>query len=189
MELVRGGKLTHIQRVWLLTQVAKLLAKTDRDKALSLLDEATAEARRIDAGTLDRPRALLAIANALILIEPGRAWEASFNAVKAANSTEGFTGEGGALTMHVQSKSLISRKTEAVPDFDIEGIFGKLANSDYEWAVQLARGFRDEAPRVNATIAIARAVLNEKRSPAPTTSQPLTDVLVRRGDVIERSVE
>jgi hypothetical protein len=174
LELVRGGELTHIQRVWLLTQVAKLLAKTDRDKALSLLDEATAEARRIDASTLDRPRALLAIANALILIEPGRAWEASFDAIKAANSTEGFTGEGGALTMRVQSKSLISRKTEAVPDFDIEGIFGKLANSDYEWAVQLARSFQGEAPRVNATIAIARAVLNEKRSPAPTTSQTVT---------------
>jgi hypothetical protein len=117
LELVRGGELTHIQRVWLLTQAAKLLAKVDRDKALSLLDEATAEARRIDAGTPDRPRGLLAIANALILVEPGRAWEASFDAIKAANSTEGFTGEGGALTMRVQSKSLIFEKNGGCPRF------------------------------------------------------------------------
>ena len=37
LELIQKGELTHIQRVWLLTQLAKLLAKTDRDKALSLL--------------------------------------------------------------------------------------------------------------------------------------------------------
>ncbi|HEV2706270.1 MAG TPA: hypothetical protein VGV59_10125 [Pyrinomonadaceae bacterium] len=166
LELARKGELTHLQRVWVLTQAAKLLAKTDKGKALSLLDDATAETRRIDAGTVDRPRGLLAIASALILIEPARAWEASFDAIKAANSVEGFTGEGGALTMRVQSKSRISRKTEDVPDFDIEGIFGKLATSDYEWAVQLARSFQGDAPRVNATIAIARAVLNEKKSHA-----------------------
>ena len=48
LELARTGELTHIQRVWILTESAKLLAKTDRDKALSLLDDATSEARRIE---------------------------------------------------------------------------------------------------------------------------------------------
>ena len=99
LELARIGELTHIQRVWILTQSAKLLAKTDRDKALSLLDDATSEARRIEGVDLDRPRGLLAIANALKLIEPSRAWDAVFDAVKAANSTEGFTGEDGVLNL------------------------------------------------------------------------------------------
>ena len=167
LELVRTGELTHIQRVWILTQSAKLLAKTDRDKALSLVDDATAEARRIDGGDLDRPRGLLAIANALWLIEPARAWDAIFDAVKAANSTEGFTGEDGALVLSVNSRSTIRGTSDANPDFDIEGIFGEVANTDYERTVQLARGFQGEAPRASATIAIARSLLNEKRAPFP----------------------
>jgi len=62
----------------------------------------------------------------------------------------------------MNSKGLISVSPQTVPDFDIEEIFGALANEDYERAVQLARGFQGEAPRANATIAIARSVLNEK---------------------------
>jgi hypothetical protein len=166
LELARTGELTHIQRVWLLTQAAKLLTKTDRDKALSLLDDATSEARRIE--DLDQPRGLLAIANALRLIEPSRTCDAVFDAVKAANSTEGITGEDGMLTLQVNSKSLSWYKTVGVPDFDIEGIFGQLANDDYDRAVQLARGFQGEAARANATIAIARSMLNEKSAPFPT---------------------
>jgi len=169
LELNRIGELTHIQRVWVLTQTAKLLAKTDREKASSLLETATGEARRIDGGDLDRPRALFAIANALRVVEPARVSEAIFDAVKAANSTEGFTGEGGTITQTMNSKKVISVSPQNVPDFDIEGIFAALAQEDYEGAVQLARGFQGEAPRTNATIAIARSVLNQKsaRVPAP----------------------
>ncbi|HEY0172266.1 MAG TPA: hypothetical protein VGB98_14675 [Pyrinomonadaceae bacterium] len=165
LEFARRGELTHIQRVWVLTQAAKLLGKTDRERALSLIDEAAAEVGRIDDADPDRPRGLLATANALALLDPARAWGAAQEAIKAATSIDKFTGEGGALSMSANSKSLISRRTEPAPDFDVGGIFGKLASSDYFRAVQLARGFQGEAPRVNATIAIARAVLNEKSPP------------------------
>jgi len=168
LELNRIGELTHIQRVWVLTQTAKLLAKTDREKASSLLETATAEARRIDSGDLDRPRALFAIANALRVVDPARVSEAIFEAVKAANSTDGFTGEGGTVTQTINSKNVISVSPHNVPDFDIEGIFSALANEDYDGTVQLARGFQAEAPRTNATIAIARSVLNQKTARVPT---------------------
>jgi hypothetical protein len=105
----------------------------------------------------------------LKLLEPSRLGDAMFDAVKAANSTEGFTGEGGGLSLSVRSKSLIINQSEPVPDFDISGIFSELTKSDYEQAVELARGFRGEAPRANATIAIARSVLIEKSGAAPTT--------------------
>jgi hypothetical protein len=167
LELARIGELTHIQRVWLLTQTAKLLAKTDHEKALSLLDDATSEVRRIEGVDLDRPRGLLAIANALKLIEPSRAWDAVFDAVKAANSTEGFTGEDGGITQTIRTPEAVRLSPTAVPDFDIEGIFGKLANDDYERTVELARGYQGEAARANATIAIARSVLNEKSATVP----------------------
>ena len=164
LELNRIGELTHIQRVWVLTQTAKLLAKTDREKSLTLLETATAEARRISGGELDRPRALFAIANALRAVEPARVSEAILEAVKAANSTEGFVGEGGTITQTINSKNVISVIPQDVPDFDIAEIFAALANDDYDGAVQLARGFQGEAPRTNATIAIARSVLNQKNA-------------------------
>ena len=171
--LARKGELNHIQRVWILTQSAKLLAKTDHDGALSLVDEASSEARRIEGSDLDRPRALLGIANALRLIEPSRMWDTIFDAIKAANSTDGFVGEGAALNLTITSKSQILTSRELVPDFDIRGIFGEVANNDYDRAVELAAGFQGEAPRANATIAICRSVLNQKSAPVPTR-QPAT---------------
>jgi hypothetical protein len=173
LEFARTGELTHIQRVWVLTQAAKLLANTDRDKALSLLDEATSEVRRIDNVDLDRPHGLLAIANALKLIEPSRTWDAVLEAVNAANSTDGFTGEDSALILGVNGKFSIVNRTGDIPDFNVEGIFGALANDDYDRAVQLTRGFQGEAPRASATIAIARSVLNQKRATVSTPRMPL----------------
>jgi hypothetical protein len=161
LDLNRTGELSHLQRVWILTQVSKQLAKTDRFKASSLLDTATAEARRIDGGDQDRPRALFAIANALRVVEPARVSEAIFEAVKAANSTDGFTGEGGMISQTMNGGGMISVNPQPVPDFDIEGVFAALASEDYERAVELARGFQCEAPRANATIAIARSVLKQ----------------------------
>jgi hypothetical protein len=172
LELARKGELNHIQRVWVLTQAAKLLAKTDHDGALSLVDEASSEARRIEGSDLDRPRALLGIANALSLIEPARMWDTIFDAVKAANSTDGFVGEGASLNLTITSKSQNLTSREPVPDFDIRGIFGEAANDDYERSVDLARGFQGEAPRANATIAICRSVLNTKKATPPPTAPP-----------------
>jgi hypothetical protein len=164
LELLRIGELTHIQRVWILTQAAQLLAKTERDQALSLLDEASAEVRRLDGTGPDRPRALLAIANALQLIEPARVWDAVYDSIKAANSTEGFTGEDGGLSMQLASKAVILTRMEQAVDFDIAGIFSRMAKDDYERAVELARGYQGEAPRAVATVAIARAVLETKKT-------------------------
>jgi hypothetical protein len=164
LELARTGELTHIQKVWIFTQAAKSLARTDRDRALLLLDEAATEARRIDGSDVDRPRGFLAIANVVSLIAPSRMWEAIFDAVKAANSIENFKGEDAVLTLKVTTKSQVWKKNDAVADFDIEGVFREAANTDFERALELARGFRDEAPRATATITICRSVLNEKKS-------------------------
>ncbi|HKR13794.1 MAG TPA: hypothetical protein VJT15_17140 [Pyrinomonadaceae bacterium] len=169
LELGRKGEVSHIQRVWIFTQSAKVLAKTDRERALSLVDEAAVEVRRLESAE-DRPGALLAIANATRLIEPSRVWDALFDAVKAANSVDGFVGEGGMLIFTVRSKSKFLTSRESVSDFDVRGIFGEVANQDYERAIELARAFQGEATRANATIAICRSVLNEKKAatPAPT---------------------
>ena len=163
LEMAHKGELTPLQKTWVLTQTAKLLAKTDRDKSLEVLDEAATEARRIDVSDPNLPRALVAVANALNVVDRNRAWDATFDAVKAANSAEGFTGEDGGLVLKFQSKGQSSVHTSDVPDFDLDGIFKELATQDYDRAVELARGFQGEGPRAVATIAIARAILEPKR--------------------------
>jgi hypothetical protein len=163
LEMVRKGELTHILKTWVLTECAKLLAKTDRDKALELIDEAATEARRIEVSDPALPRGLIAVANSFKIVDPSRVWDATFDAVKAANSAEGFTGEDGEIVMKFQSKGQSSVHTSDVADFDLDGIFRELATKDYDRAVELARGFQGEGPRAVATIAIARAILEPKK--------------------------
>jgi hypothetical protein len=163
LEIARTGDLTHVQRTWLLTQTAKLLAKTDRDKALELLDDATTEARRIGGSDADRPRAFLAVSNSMFLIDKAAAWDATGEAIKAANSAENFTGEDGQLTFRMITKGINSVYQNSVAEFDVAPLFEKLAADNYERAVDLAGGFTREAPRANAVIAIAHSVLREKK--------------------------
>lgn len=163
LEMAHKGELTQLIKTWVLAETAKLLAKTDKDKALDLAEEAITEARRLEVSDPNLPRTLVAVANAFKVIDPGRMWDATFDAVKAANSAEGFTGEDGEIVVKFQSKGGSSVHNNDVPDFDLEGIFGHLATQDYDRAVELARGFQGEGPRAVATIAIARAILEPKK--------------------------
>ena len=163
LELVHKGELTQVVKAWVLTECAKILFKTDRDKALELVDEANTEARRIEVSDPSLPRALVAVANALNEIDRDRVWDATFDAVKAANSAEGFTGEDGEIVAKFQSKGHSSVHTSDAPQFDLDGLFRDLATHDYDRAVELARGFQGEGPRAVATIAIARAILEPNK--------------------------
>ncbi len=166
LEMVHKGELTRLHKTWVLTECAKILAKTDRDKALELIDEAETEARRIEGSDPALARGLIAVANAFKIVDPARVWDATFDAVKAANSAEGFTGEDGEVVLKFQSKGHSSVHTSDAPDFDLDGIFRELATKDYDRAVELARGFQAEGPRAVATIAIARAILEPKKTAA-----------------------
>jgi hypothetical protein len=163
LELVQKGELTHLQKVWVLTQSATILAPTDKDKAVELVEAAGNEARRIETSDRSRPQALIAVANAMKAVDATRVWDATFDAVKAANSAEGFTGEDGELLLKYESQGSSSIYRNTIPEFDLEGIFRDLADQDYEKAVELARGFQGEGPRAVATIAIARAILQPKK--------------------------
>lgn len=164
LELVQKGELSHLLKTWVLTECAKIIAKTDHTKALELAEEAATEARRIDVSDPNLPRGLVAVANAFKVIDTKRVWDATFDAVKAANSAEGFSGEDGEIVLKFWSKGSSSVHNSDVPEFDLEGIFRDLADQDYDRAVELARGFQGEGPRAVATIAIARAVLEPKKA-------------------------
>lgn len=163
MELIRTGQFAHLQKVHLLSEGAKLLAKSEPERALTLIDLAASEARRIGGLDPDSPRAFLAVANATLVVNPAAVWEAMNDAVKASNSADGFGGEDGQLGFSMSTKGMSWSKTESVPDFDVDKIFAKLADCDYDKAIELANGLTKDAPRAIATIAIARAILSEKK--------------------------
>lgn len=161
--LVSKGDLSHIQKAWLLTQAAKALPPTEREKALEIIADAATEARRIDVSDPDRPRALMAVANAFLNIDRARAWETMLEVSKAANSAEGFNGEDGRLAMRLQTKNMTSMRSNSVEDFNLRSVFGVLSQENATQAIEIARSFEREAPRATALIAVARALLSEKK--------------------------
>ncbi len=172
LEMVHKGELNQLVKAWALTECAKIVFKAgDKDKALELVDQAANEARRIDVSDPSLPRALMAVANALNAIDRDKVWDATFDAVKAANSAEGFTGEDGEVVATFQSNGHSSVHTSDVPEFDLDGLFRDLATQDYDRAVELARGFQSEGPRAVATIAIARAILEPKPQKSAQTTK------------------
>lgn len=162
LALARAGELTHFQRVWAFSQLAKILSETERQKALDVLDEAATEARRISGSDPDRPRALIGVANVFFPLDHNRAWEIVTEAVRAANSVEGFSGDDSRLTLRLQTPYMSSIRTNSTENFDLPAMFRTLTRDDYQRAVGLAQNFEDDAPRATALISIAREVLSEK---------------------------
>ena len=163
LEMVRIGDLPHIQKAWALTQAAKLVYKNDLEKAVSMLEQADLEARRIDTSDPARPRAFMAIATIYLLVDRRKAWDQVYDATKAANSAPTFSGEDGVLRLTLLTKGMSSIRTATAREFDVAPVFSDLANEDYARTIELARLFEKEAPRASATIAIAKAVLEEKK--------------------------
>jgi hypothetical protein len=160
--LERTGELSHIQRTRIFTQIATLNTQSDREQTLMLINKAADEVARIDNSDKDRPRGLFAIANALCVIEPARAWEIAFDAVKAANSVEKFTGEDSHVTTSLNNGGTILMGVAVIPEFQVSGLFTKLSTADLDRTIDLAHGFQDVHPRAVATIAIATAVLKDQ---------------------------
>ncbi|HYW70005.1 MAG TPA: hypothetical protein VE961_03155 [Pyrinomonadaceae bacterium] len=163
-EVLKKGDLSHFQRSWGLMRAATLLTKTDRELALGTIEEATAEARRIDASDPDRPRAMIAIANALLTLDRAKSWETVEEAIRAANGAESFTGEDGTMRISLITKNSSSIHSTSSGEFNVAGVFTELAKQDYNKSIEVIRGFEHEAPRASATIAIARTVLEEKKN-------------------------
>lgn len=161
--LASKGELSHIQRVWLLTETATAMPPADREKAVETIADALAEARRIDVSDPDRPRALVAIANALLTVDRARAWETMLEVAKASNSADGFNGEDGRLSMQLRTKNMASMRSSTVDEFNLAGVFKTLSQENASQAIEIARSFEGEAPRATALIAVARALLSEKK--------------------------
>jgi len=167
--LAKNAELTSIQRVWAYTRGAQLVARSERTRAVELLESALAEAHRISQGDQDRARALTAVAAGFVNLDEVRAWEILNEAVKAANGAEKFTGEDSRIVSMLRTPQMVVFQNATASDFDLLAAFRPLAKNDLFRAIQIAKTFTGEAPRAVATLAIARSVL-EKREPATAST-------------------
>ncbi|HEX8502573.1 MAG TPA: hypothetical protein VF659_18470 [Pyrinomonadaceae bacterium] len=168
LRLARAGSLTSFQRVWALTEAARLVSKNEPGRAVELLDEALTEAKeRIDAASKERVSALVAVATQLVEIDRPRAWEVMLEVVKASNAAKDYTGEDGRLSTRFQAGGMTMMSSSSAQSFDLTDIFTKLAREDLQRAADLARTFEGESPRAFATLAVARTVLGKTERPKP----------------------
>ena len=160
LRLAHGDQLTPVQRVWGLTEVARLLTKSEPGRAAEALDDATAAARRMDDSSPERVRALVAVATQMAALDRTRVWELMNEVVKSINALPDFSGEGGGLTMRVKFKDGGAMTQNInVESFDLTGLFDALAREDFDRASALARTLKGESPRSVAALAVARSIL------------------------------
>ena len=169
LRLSRSSEITNIQRAWGLTEIGRLLAKADKDRAvdkdraIEVLELASAEARRIDQSSPDRVRTLVAIVTQFQKVDSPRAWEMMGEVIKAANAFSGFSGEDGEMTLRVEFKGGGAMTNNFnIESFDLTGLFTAFAEEDFNRAADLPKGFTGESPRSVAVLAVARTVLNRK---------------------------
>lgn len=163
LRLSRSSEITNIQRAWGLTEIGRLLATTDKDRAIEVLELASAEARRIDQSSPDRVRMLVAIVTQFQKVDTARAWEMMGEVVKAANAFSGFSGEDGEMTLRVEFKGGGAMTNNFnVDSFDLTGLFTAFAEEDFNRAADLPKGFTGDSPRSVAVLAVAKTVLTKK---------------------------
>ena len=162
VRLAKASDIPSIQRVWFYTEAARLLARTDGTRALEVLDEATAETRRIDGANADRARAMLAVATLLYELDRARVWTLMPDVVKTVNSLNDFNGEDGKVVVKFQTRNFASVRSGDAPNFNLQPLFALLARDDMDRAVELVRSLNAEAPRAVATLAVAGTALKKQ---------------------------
>ncbi|MEK6283188.1 MAG: hypothetical protein AABN95_22765 [Acidobacteriota bacterium] len=166
IKLARKSDIPHTFRARVLTEAAKMLAKTEPVRANELLEEALGEARRIDASTPERAYALVSLLAQFAKLNRVRAWELVGETVKAGNAVPNFTGENGMAQWMLEGKFSIQMGTELADPADLSESFAALAQDDFYQAVDVGRNFSGDAPRALVAIAIARATLEDKKQAA-----------------------
>lgn len=161
--LARSESLNHVQRTWACMQIARLLLTSNRTRALQTLEEALAEARRIDVDDANRPHLMIGIANQFLTTDEVRAWEVAADAVRAANAVESFSGIDFGLTVAFIASSGLKLMELDSSGCNLAAFVSVLAKLDCTRASDWAKSFKYDEPRAVATLAIARAALEHSR--------------------------
>lgn len=163
LRFVKSESLTHVHRTWTYVQVARLLMRTDRTRALETLEEALAEARRVEADDAHRPNLMIGIASQFLDADNVRPWEVAEEVVKEANAVETFAGEDLRLTVVLITSSGLKILELDTSGFNLTSLVRMLAKQDFTRAHDLAKSLKSEAPRAVATLAVASVPLEKPR--------------------------
>ncbi len=159
LRFAKADCLTHAQRTWAYLRIARLLIGSDRTRALELLEQALAEARRIDDDDANRPLLITGVAVEFLAADIIRSWEVAAEAVKAGNAAEGFSGEADRLSVALVTSSGLKMMDLDTSDLSLSVLISSLAKQDPTRASDLAKSFKYEAPRALATLAVASTVM------------------------------
>jgi hypothetical protein len=161
IQLAAGDQLTYPQRGWAYMQAARLLMDSERQRGQELLEEAANQARHIEPEDPNRARLLIGVATVFFTVDRVRAWEIMGEAVKAANNSEKFNGENVELHFPFATKSGLRITSVGGADFGLPGVLRSLANDDLYRSIDIAKSFKNDAPRAVAVLAIAGSLLQK----------------------------
>jgi hypothetical protein len=161
--LVQKASLNPTWRAHYLTQIASLMLKVDRIRAREMFEEALRETGRIDPSTPERAYSLIALLRQFATLDRTRSWEILSETIKAANTVPDFTGEQGQTSVTLEGKFGIRLGTQLASPTDLSEAFEALAAESFYQTLDVSKTFTGDGPRALATIAVARAVLDDKR--------------------------
>lgn len=161
VRLAETGQLSHTQRAFAYTQAARLVMDSQRERSLELLEKATDEVMRIENAAVDRAVLLVGIAVQLTTTDPTRVWEIMSRAAKAANASEDFNGENW-IRFSMLTRSGIKTIGIGGDNFSLSRGFQLLAKDDLYRSIDLAKSFKNDAPRATSILAIASAILEKQ---------------------------
>src|SRR6185436_12662590 len=152
-------------------QAARLQMKSERRRALELLEEALGEARRIEADDPNRASLLIGVAIQFLNSDQTRAWEIMGEGVKAANGVEAFSGEDEGLILALGTATGLKFVEISGSEFSLARVVRLLAKEDLIRATELVKSFKYDAPRAVATLALASSVFEKSKAEADTRFQ------------------
>ena len=155
------SELTPAFRANYLVRAAQLMVKTDRVRAVEVLDKALEEAQRIDAATSERAYVFVSLLAAFTKLDRARTWHLAREMIKAANNVADFTGENSQTNWMIEGKLSARLGTNLAGPTDLPDAFAAIAADDFYQAVDITSTIKGDAPRALATLAVARAVLQE----------------------------
>lgn len=159
---ITKSELNPTLRANYLIRAADLLVKTDRVRAIEVLAKAIEEAQRIEAGTPERAYVFVSLLAAFSKLDRARTADLAREMIKAANNVADFTGENSQYDWTIDGKFSARLGTALAGNSDLREAFAGLAEDDFYQAVDICRTFKGDAPRALVTLAVARAVLEER---------------------------
>jgi hypothetical protein len=159
--LAANGQLTQPQRAWVYLESARLLMSSERQRGQELLEAAANEAKRIDIDDPNRARLLIGVVTQFYATDRVRAWEIMGEALKAANSSRKFTGENVELHFPFPTRNGLKLSSIGGADFGLSAVVRSLAKDDLYRAIDLAKAFKNDAPRAVALLAVASSLLDQ----------------------------